>query len=139
MERNIFDAAAKKLSKRSKRAAQESTSASKEKRSGHVSEADDMVRRMQEMQQDLDKKMAELRKNGKLYNIDVDLYIDNLKNHYPNEMKKVSQAQKELIDAIDAIFSPETCIKRNPKTKDQLTLERKGKTLGVRKKWIPMP
>jgi hypothetical protein len=145
MDRNIFDAAAKKLgeqsrnkSKSSAKSAFSTSAPAKKKANSEISETDEMMQRMRVMQQDLDNQMAELRKLGRLHNVDVDLYLENLTKRYPQEMKKVTQAQKELLDAIDNIFSPGTCIKPNSKSKEKLTHERKSKTVAFRKKWIPM-
>lgn len=145
MDRNIFDAAAKKLRKKSNnkqnppnRRASSAAASLNNETGGQNLEVNEMLQRMKSMQQDLDNQMAELRRKGRLYNIDIDLYIENLTRHYPQEMNKVTQEQKELLDSIDSLFTPETCIKPNPKSKEKLTKERKSKTVPFRKKWIPM-
>jgi hypothetical protein len=140
MDRNIFEAASRKLGK--KKAKDTSVFPSPpplpQNPKSEDTELMQMVDRMHQMQQDLDNQLIELRQKGKAYHIDVDKYIEDSKKSFPKDLEKAHQEQQELFDRIGALFPPEACIKKNPKTQEKLAHERKAKMLGLRKKWIPI-
>lgn len=150
MERNIFEAASNKLRRQEKQHSVKKESplpplpvanpAQSQKTYGDQDiEVFEMFQRMRDMRRDLDNKLSELRNKGQSYQFDVDRYIESNKGLYSKDLEKVKQEEQAFTDQVKSLFTPETCIKKNPKTKDQLTHERKGKTLGARKKnWIPI-
>lgn len=151
MDRNIFDAASKKLRKEEKRPTvqnQPSSSplpASEKKeiqlQSGYGDadpEVIEMFHRIRQMKRDIDSNLSDLRTKGESYRIDVDQYIEKSGGLFPKELEKVHQDEQAFINKVNSLFTPEACLKKVVKSKDQLTQERKGKTLGSRKKWIPI-
>lgn len=145
IERNIFDAASKKLRKEQKKPASSdqpaAISSEKNKQKGYGDEDPEVVEmfvRIREMKRDLETNMNELRKKGDSFQIDVDRFIENTINTFPGEYDKLKQKEQAFLEKANSLLTPESGLKKVPKTKDQLTHERKGKTLGARKKWIPM-
>lgn len=145
MDRNIFEAAAKKSKGHKKKqnhqasSQQEQNIPSQETARQDIPETDvaEMFNRMHEMQKDLEKKLADIYERGKNANVNVDLLLQ--KYHLlPGNIEKVQLEQKQLSEQINAIITPESCVKKISKSKEKLTKERKNKTIGARKKWIPV-
>lgn len=151
MDRNIFEAASKELKKKEKSGGSPPASnvpASPDLptkqvplQSGYGAADPDvmeMLHKIREMQRDLDSSMNELREKGKSYHVDVDKFVETSNRLNPVEYEKMKKEEQKFIDRVNEIFPPEANIKKVPKSSDQMTHERKGKTLGGRKKWIPM-
>lgn len=102
-------------------------------------EIEKMFASMRNMQNDLEEKMEIVRREAKKHNIDIDRYLRNVPDFTAKERELTNAAVKELKDKIAEAVSPEACLQPQPKSKEKLTKERKGKTRGARNKWIPMP
>lgn len=141
-DRNIFEAASKELRKKAKKPVSDQASPPPEpseakdpKKMSYGSEDPEVMEmflRIRKMKRELDSNFNELRSK------DVDRFIEKIASNYPGEVEKMKQKEKTFLDRLNSIFTPEACVKKNPKSKEKLTQERKGKTLGGRKKWIPM-
>ncbi len=104
-----------------------------------VEEIEKMFASMRNMQADLDEKMEMVRAEAKRHNVDIDRYLKNVPDLTAKERELADATVKELKNKIAEAVPPEACIQPQPKSKDKLTKERKGKTRGARNKWLPMP
>lgn len=153
MERNIFEAAANKA----KKVAEDHPTINKSrshdpviKKNSNLSgkivddygvedpEVVKMFSRMREMRLDLENQLDSVKKKGEESKFDVEAYLAKSVHFRPQEIEKSLQDQKEFEEKINDVLSPESCLKKIKKSKEKLTQERKNKTLGSRKKWIPM-
>lgn len=148
MDRNIFEVAANKAKKKKESA---SSSSSKKEASDpantpanymnvdNINDAEivEMFTRMHEMRSDLETQLKDIRKKGEEIQFDVDAYLEKTANFHPFEVEKSIQDQKAFQEKVDAVFPPEACIQKLKKSTNKLTQERKSKSLGSRKKWIP--
>lgn len=147
MDRNIFEVAANKAKKPSgdafsKKEASAPVAPNKQPNASNAerlkdSEVVEMFTRMHEIRHDLESQLQEVRKKGEEIQFNVDAYIEKTTNFRPFDIEKNIQDQKEFKDKVNAIFPPEACIQKLKKSTDKLTQERKSKSLGSRKKWIP--
>lgn len=146
MDRNIFEVAANKAKKHappsSKKEAADSTALNKQANDSNADRAKDseiaeMFTRMHEIRNDLESQLKEIRKKGEEIKFDVDAYLEKTTNFRPSDVEKNIQDQKALQDQVNAICPPEACIQKLKKNADKLTQERKSKSLGSRKNWIP--
>jgi hypothetical protein len=65
-------------------------------------------------------------------------YLDNPKNFSPREWEIVQKNKHLLEEKVWDVVGLELKPATGPKRRENLAGERKGKTLGARKKWIPM-
>lgn len=150
MESNIFEAAANKAKKKSTQVVTSNKSTPSDfkpsKMQGNFQntygaedpEVINMFARMREMRHDLETQLDGVREKGKERQFDVDEYLEKTIHFRPLELEKNIQDQKAFEDKVNSVFPPEACLKKLKKSKEKLTQERKNKSIGSRKKWIPM-
>lgn len=126
---NIFEEAAKKGK----------NSPKKEKKSYKIDSkaVDKMIAQMKEMNKDLQEQIDTLCKKTGLSFEAIKQLTENHKSMDPNAWGKMAQAKKEFEQNVATIVKQDS--KSAPKkTQGEIAKERKAKTLGARKKWIPM-
>src|SRR5262249_20873695 len=97
-----------------------------------------MINRMFEMSREIKPKLEDVYSKGKHYNFDVARYMEYIRKSFPNEYAKILDKESELRDRLLKLITPESCVRKIPKSNEKLTQERKGKLRGMRKNWIPM-
>lgn len=106
-----------------------------------LGEGAEMLERILEMQRDLKEKLDYIHEQGKICNIDVDAFFRTpMAEISPTDiaiLKEKEGALRKLLEA-PAETTPQTATPKEVKSEDKLTKERKGKTRGVRNKWIPL-
>lgn len=147
---NIFDTAAKKLSKKGKKAAKNL----KETPRAPIPDSDppktdlsqirtkdpeirDMMKKIHAMRQDLQNKMENIYKHSGLTPESLKNFLDNPKNFAQKDWEFIQQNKNILEEKVWETLGEEL----KPITRyvrENVAGERKGKTLGARKKWIPM-
>lgn len=135
-DQNIFETASKKLGgikSKKKLPIHSSVPQKKEHRDPEIAA---MLKQIDDMKQDLERKFEVIRNKMGWSAEDVHEYLNNPKNFPPKEWEKIQQTKKALGDKVWAAIG--THLKPKPKTRENIAGERKGKTLGGRKKWIPM-
>lgn len=146
MDENIFEALSKQTKKKKNQAIENKPSADPLSKSDPVSKSDgnsqlgigEMWKKMQDMKEDLEKQLSNVYQKGKEAKIDVDLLMDRAGGSVLKQSINLKEREKILNDAINGVILPEACLRKNAKSKDKLTQERKGKMRGVRNKWIPV-
>lgn len=140
-DKNIFETAAKKLGhKENKPSSQSPKQSAKEKppaqkKAYRDPEVADMMRQINEMNEDLQSKMESISKKSGLSYDDLKKLIDNPKLLSPAQieyLKKSKELGEQVWDAVGVPTKPQI------KQRENKMGERKAKTLGARKKWIPM-
>lgn len=142
---NIFEAAAKKLALKKGKIEPASPSKNAAKVAAPVAplqkhrdpEIRDMMKKIDEMKQDLLKRMELIHlKSGLTYD-QIRGYMENSKNFTPAEWEKLQKTKNELGEKVWNTLGQEL----KPKTahvRENIAGERKAKTLGARKRWIPV-
>lgn len=97
-----------------------------------------MLMRIHEMKNDLEKKLTNIYEKAAISKIDIEEFLENSDNFTKKEWDRIQKNKEALIQNLSLVFTPEDTVRRQPKSKEKLTKERRGKTLGVRKKWIPV-
>lgn len=144
IENNIFDAASKKLGKSNKKKvpSKDRRPTSPEEGGQSPTAADpeiaSMLKKVDLMKRDLEKKLSALYEKGSLYRIDIEKYLNDPTNFTKAEWEKLEKDKDFLYNKVLSVMTPAAGLKKLPKSKEKLTKERKGKTLGSRKNWIPM-
>lgn len=106
--------------------------------SGPDKEVRAMLMRIHEMKNDLEKKLTNIYEKAALSKIDIEEFLDNSDNFTKKEWDRIQKNKDALIQNLSLVFTPEDTVRKQPKSKEKLAKERRGKTLGVRKKWIPV-
>lgn len=101
-------------------------------------DAEQMLSKIDEMKQSLDKQLGDLYEEGKKHHIDLDRFFGDIKQLSPQNIEKLKDLQKSLLEKLNNTIVPDSCIGAPKKTLVKMSKERKAKTLGARKKWIPM-
>lgn len=101
-------------------------------------EVNSMLKRILDIKADLENQLNNIYAKAEVKRIDIKKYLDNPKNFSATEWNKVQKDKDSLVEQIVLLFTPETQIQKVAKSKEKLTKERKGKTLGSRRNWIPM-
>jgi hypothetical protein len=100
-------------------------------------EVREMMKKIEDMKQDLSNKMENIhRKSGLTYD-QIRVYMENPKNFSKTEWEKIQKTKDELGEKVWNALGQEL----KPKTtheRENIAGERKAKTLGARKRWIPM-
>ena len=138
---NIFEAAAKKLARKKallspsqEKAQSTPPQPPKKHRDPEIRE---MMKKIDDMKQDLLKKMEYLQRTGGLTYEQVRAYMENPKNFTKTEWDKLQQTKNELGDKVWNALGEELKPKAEH-VRENVEGERKGKTLGARKRWIPV-
>lgn len=97
-----------------------------------------MVKKMRDMQKDIDEKIVGMKKAAAKIGIDIDKLLGGTTELAKKGKAMLQKKEDELKKKINEAVPPEACLKPIAKTKEQLTKERLGKTRGARKQWLPM-
>jgi len=145
MEDNIFDTASKQASQKKKtvdgKSQQEGVENPTKKtlsENSSSSEIDLMLKKMQDMKTDLENQLASVYRKGRESKINVSYLVESVSSLTKQQLEKIEEQKKLLVDKINVAIPTETCIKKNAKGKEKLTQERKGKMRGARNNWIPV-
>lgn len=130
-DKNIFEtAASSNLGKKKKQ------QPSSKKKTHQDPEIAAMLNQIEVMKQDLENKLEKIRQQTGLSKEDLQNFMNNPKNFSPNEWAKLEKTKNEMGDKVWSAIGLE--LKPKARTRENIAGERKGKTLGGRKKWIPM-
>lgn len=143
---NIFDTAAKTLGKNKKKNVNGKPKAKAPTVTPYVKvdpELEMMLNRMHEIQDDLKAKLRSMYKQHGLTEEQVMNFLNNPKNLTPQEVEELKKAQELLKtqSSLSVLSSEQEQTKRlykKAKKPEELKRERKGKTLGARKQWMPV-
>lgn len=136
-DKNIFETASKKLKKHAKANSSQVPSPKETKEKVHRDpEIAAMLKQIKDMKDDLQNKLDHIKNAAGWTNEDMQAYMNEPKNFSPKEWEKIEQSKNALGDKVWAAIGLE--LKPKPRTRENVAGERKGKTLGARKKWIPM-
>jgi len=127
---NIFDEASKKPKKAKKPAPP--------KKPLTDAEVSKMLDRMNEMRREIEKKVEDACEGKGLTWQNVQDYVNEPKNFLPTEWKRLQHRREEVAEKLWASLGTDVKKKKAAVTKKKVAKKRKGKTLGARKRWIPM-
>jgi hypothetical protein len=100
-------------------------------------EVDAMMKQIRDMSQDLENQMETISKKSGLSYDDLKKAIENPKLFKPADLEALKKKQEDLKQKVwGAVGSMPS--KPADKQRENVGGERKAKTLGIRKKWIPM-
>jgi hypothetical protein len=144
MEKNIFEAATNEFNKSSKKGPEKvqapPTKKTPESEFGNNDpETAMMIEQMSEMRLKLNEKLGDLYDLGKKHHLDVDQLLQTRSNLNPKELDQIFQQSALLETQMTGVIKSRGGIakQKHPQSKETLEKERKGKTLGARKKnWI---
>ncbi len=153
MDRNIFEAASKKLGAKSSKAKTQSkipppsnegqkppspgpSSPTPPKVVNRDPEITDMLKNIEFMQKDLQNKLEYIKQKTGWGSEEIQKFMANPRNFSPKEWKQLQQNKDILGDQVWSTLGME--LKPKESHRKNLAKERKGKTLGARKKWISM-
>lgn len=147
MERNIFETAANEFNKSSKNPKSNKTpqnpKASKKAIDGEFGANDPetliMLDQMRQIRMQLKSQLTDMYDLGKKYHLDVDNLLKTSSNVHSKELELMFQQGEQFEKQVESIMKPTSGLVKRPVKKSNETLEkeRKGKTLGARKKnWI---
>ncbi|MCE5315788.1 MAG: hypothetical protein LLG04_00305 [Parachlamydia sp.] len=136
-DKNIFETAAKKLGRKGKTPVKKKVSPKEIPTSQpgvyRDPEVNEMMRQIREMNEDLQSQMESVSKKSGLSYDELQRLVQ--KNAAPGDLELLKKNMDELGEKIKgAVGTPPP----KPKQRENLAGERKAKTLGARKKWIPM-
>lgn len=155
-EKNIFETAAKQLGKKKppKKVAESTPPSSipvenpqksppnfEKFKNNQDPETAEMMQKIKEMKQDLQNKIDFIQKKGGMLGQNFQNYINNPKNFNDIQWQEIQKAKQMLGDKIwKAIGAPIEQETDAPPSAPPVphSGSRKAKTLGVRKKWIPI-
>lgn len=141
MEDSIFDAASKfAKSRRTKPSEEKAENAPAKKIDDIVSDLalKEMLQKMRDMKKDLEDQLSTVYQKGKEAKVNVSLLVESARELTDQQFKQMQEQEKILTDKILAATPPESCLRKNPKSKEKLTQERQGKMRGARNNWIPV-
>lgn len=146
---NIFDEASRRLSKKKKPAAGATPPAAEKPTAQETPvvqpnrEVQEMLDKMRTMQKDLDFKIEELQQKSGMAPEVFQNYIKKIKDMNLNLSNHVQGKKSELEQKVWGVLGENAKqahekSKEPPTTKPLTEKERKGKTIGARRNWIPM-
>lgn len=149
---NIFDEARKQLGKSKKKKrprdpSQQESSAPKNpspiaQSGNNLSASDssplDMIKKIREMDNDLQKKMEHICDLSGMSKKELDTYIENPQNFKTGAWLKAQSLKEKLEENFYEILGAQEKKKNLQKKKLKLSKDRRGKTLGGRKGWLQM-
>lgn len=112
-----------------------------EKKSYSDSEMTQMLEKINKMRRDLEKKLEDLYDQSGLSKEQLQAYMDNPQNVGTPQWQKIQQRREELSEKLYGMIGAEERIRSMAKKNQEVeknTKARKSKTLGNRKKWIPI-
>ncbi len=144
-DKNIFETASKQLGQGGQKQEPKKQKGPRSQRASPAPQAGyrdpeiaAMMKQVQDMKQDLQNKVESISKKSGLSYDDLKKAIDP-KNFKPADLEVLKQKQEALkAKVMGAIGTPIASSGAAPKKRENVAGERKAKTLGVRKKWIPM-
>lgn len=138
-DKNIFETAAKKLGRKSKTEVKKKPSPPKEIPENKPGvyrdpEVNEMMRQIREMNQDLQSQLESVSKKTGLSYDELKKLVE--KKASPAELEYLKKGMEQLGEQLLGVAPTPSAPK--PKQRENIAGERKAKTLGARKKWIPM-
>ena len=103
-----------------------------------LGEMEGMVRKMREMQKEIDEKISDMKRAAAEKNIDIDKLLGKSNQLAIKGQQVLQTMEDELKEKIAQAVPKEACLFPNPKSKEELTKERLAKTRGARNNWLPM-
>lgn len=97
-----------------------------------------MIRKIQEMDNDLQQKMAKVYELSGMTKRELETYIENPQNFSNAEWLKAQSSKEKLEEKIYANIDVVEKKKQLQKKKLKMSKDRRGKTLGGRKGWLQM-
>jgi len=101
-------------------------------------EVDDMLKRLRDMDEDLQKKMERVCEVSGMTKREIERYIENPHNFTDSQWNKIQQEKEELEEKIFAAIGIKAKKRILKKKKKKIAKGRRGKTLGGRKGWLQM-
>lgn len=98
----------------------------------------EMFERAKKMRTEIEEKLQEVYDKTGLTRKQVETYMNNPKNFSIQEWQNIQIGRKDWEGRLYGLIGQEYKEKRQKAVQDQSSKERKGKTLGARKNWIPM-
>ena len=127
MEDNIFEAASKQGSSGKKKAFNEKSenhAAANARKVTKVENEDEgeiaqMLKKMQDMKIDLENQLANIYRKGRESKIDVSLLVENANALTKQQLEKMEEQQRLLMEKIDIAITKESCLKKKGKNKEK--------------------
>jgi hypothetical protein len=139
MADNIFDILGKGSKPKHSLPLNKGNFPSAKKPSNAESEAiEQMFKKMRTMEKDLANQLADLYLQGKMQPQIEALLMQKLGALNKKQIEDVAEQERILKEKISQAIPPESCLRKNPKSKEKMTQERRGKMRGAKNKWIPM-
>jgi uncharacterized protein YdcH (DUF465 family) len=139
---NIFETASKELKKKSATPKKTKNPSKNSPKSHSDPELAEMLSQLHFMKSDLKSKFEEICRKSGLTIEQIENWIQTPKNLSPAEAAKLKSEREALADEVWQTLGPHL----RPKAKTSVTTmrnnpdnERKAKTLGARKRWLPVP
>jgi hypothetical protein len=98
----------------------------------------EMFERAKRMKVEIEEKLQEVYDKTGLTRKQVETYMKDPKNFTVQEWQNIQIGRKDWEGRLEHLMGQEYKQKRAKAVQDQSSKERKGKTLGARKNWIPM-
>lgn len=133
---NIFEEAANQSKKQNKQQPVQKKSSSVKKKNS--SELEQMVQKLNEMENDIQQKLQFIYDTGKKCQIDVELFFSQPGLFSQEDINNYIKSKRELENFI-ANSPSSSPADTSSKSTERGSQKRKDKTRGMRKKWIPMP
>lgn len=147
---NIFDETSKKfrgqrglkspLSEKTKQQSTDSLSIDEIRRN----EIQDMIKKMKEINSDIDKKLDEIFQKTGWDMRTIKRHLDNPDNYSKGQWERLQEKRKTQYNKLwedlgkMGISPEEKFVQNQKKEEEKIARGRKGKTLGARKNWIPV-
>lgn len=101
-------------------------------------ETDKKLKKINEMKNELALKLEELYQKAEMSTQETEAYLSNQANFSDKQWKLLQEQQEIYKNKLKDLFGKKDIEKQKKKVKKKSTEERSRKTLGSRKKWIPM-
>lgn len=101
-------------------------------------ELQQIIKRIKDMDEDLQKKMDRVCELSGMSRSEVSTFLENPSNFHADQWKLMQGEKEQLEKQFYSMVGIELKKKKALKKKKQLTKERHGKTIGLRKGWIDM-
>lgn len=102
---------------------------------------DDVIQKLQKMQEKHTKLVGQIEEIFQKSGVDpkeLERYCENPSNFTPIQWTRVQERKEEIETSITGMSRENLRKSKDEKAKTQVTKERRGKTLGSRKKWLDM-
>lgn len=137
---NIFDEAGKRFSPPKKSYAVPPASPALPEAGAKLTDEQiaEMFERARRMKEEIESKLQEVYDKTGMTRKQVQNYMQNPKNFTVQEWQNIQIGRQDWEGRLYNLIGQEYKAKREKVVQDQNSKERKGKTLGARKNWIPM-